>query len=39
MGNPKNFNHIFHWEIKKIKDFFCGKGKEDIGIPKIFHHF
>ena len=37
--SPKNFNHALNWEIKKNKRFFGCKGKEDMGIPKIFNHF
>ena len=39
MGIPKILTTFFIGKSKKIKHFFGRKGKEDMGIPKIFNHF
>ena len=39
MGIPKILTTFFIGNSKKIKPFFSRKGKEGMGIPKIFNHF
>ena len=39
MGITKILTTFFIGKSKKIKYFFGCKGKEDMGIPKIFNHF
>ena len=39
MGIKKNSTTFFIGKSQKIKHFFGCKGKEDMGIPKIFNHF
>ena len=37
-NKTKTKTNIFHWEFSQIT-FFSWKGKEDMGIPKIFYGF
>ena len=39
MGIPQILTTFFIGKSPKIKHFFGRKGKEDMGIPKIFNHF
>ena len=39
MGIPPKLTTFFIGKSPKIKHFFVCKGKEDMGIPKIFNHF